>query len=130
MILCSGCFDGLHAGHVDYLEAAKALCGDDEVLVVAVAPDSYIRTKGREPFWGQRERRRTVEALDCVDAAVTQTAASVAGLIRQYRPRLFVKGPDWEHRLPEDVLIACRDTGTEIGYVQTPGRHVTDARHG
>ena len=128
MILTSGCFDGLHAGHVRYLEAAKALCSDDEVLVCAVAPDEYIRqAKHREPFWPQSDRVRAIEGLIAVDAAIEQTALTPAGLIRQHRPRLFVKGPDWDGRLPADVQVACKEVGTSIAYVDTPGLHVSEA---
>lgn len=129
MILCSGAFDGLHAGHVAYLEAAKALCEGDELLVCAIAPDSYIQqSKGRAPYWHQADRLRTVTALGCIDAAIPQVRQSVADLIHQHRPRLFIKGPDWEGRLPEDIQNACTAVGTSIGYVETPGRHVSDAR--
>lgn len=128
MILCSGAFDGLHGGHVAYLEAAKSLCDEDEMLVCAVAPDRYITTaKGRIPLWSQPDRLRTVTAVGVVDAAVAQVDASVAGLIRHYKPRLFVKGVDWQECLPEDVMRACDETGTAIAYVETPGTHVTEA---
>ncbi len=129
MILTSGAFDGLHAGHVQYLEAAKALCEGDELLVCAIAPDEYIvQTKGRQPYWHQADRLRTVTALGCIDAAIPQVRQSVAELIDQHRPRLFIKGPDWEGRLPEDIQRACERVGTAIGYVDTPGRHVSETR--
>lgn len=129
MILTSGAFDGVHAGHVQYLEAAKALCEGEEVLVCAIAPDDYIAAvKGRAPYWHQGDRLRTVHALACVDAVLPQQPLSVAPFIRQYRPRLFVKGPDWQDRLPEDVLLACDDVGTDIVYVNTPGTHVAEAK--
>ena len=129
MILASGCFDGLHAGHVDYLSAAKALCGHDELLACAVAPDSYIRTqKGRAPYWPQHQRARTVRALQDVDAVILHAQPSVAEVIRDVKPRLFVKGPDWEGRLPEEVLLACEEVGTSIAFLETPGRHVREAR--
>lgn len=127
MVLCSGAFDGLHAGHVLYLEAAKQLCRTDELLVCAIAPDAYIlNQKQRLPRWPQHDRLRTVTALGVVDAAVSQAAPSVAPLIRDYRPRLFVKGEDWKTRLPEDVMAACDEVGTAIAYVETPGRHVSE----
>lgn len=129
MILTSGAFDGVHAGHVAYLEAAKALCERDEVLVCAIAPDEYIvAEKGRQPFWHQHDRLRTVSALFCVDAAIPQQHQTVAELIYQHRPRLFIKGPDWEGRLPEAIHQACSDVGTAIGYVDTPGTHVSQTR--
>ena len=127
MILCSGCFDGLHAGHVAYLEAGKALCEQDELLVVAVAPDAYIEaSKGRQPFWSQTDRVRTVNALGCVDAAVAQDTPSVAPLIYDKLPRIFVKGPDWVGRLPEDVQRTCEKVGCAMAFVDTPGRHVRE----
>lgn len=128
MILTSGAFDGVHAGHVDYLNAAKSMCDDDEILVCAVAPDSYIeQAKQRKPFWHQADRLRTVHALDAVDAAIPQIDQSVASIIVRYKPRLFVKGIDWDGRLPEDVLNACYQTGTAIAFVNTDGRHVSEA---
>jgi cytidyltransferase-like protein len=128
MILCSGCFDGLHAGHVAYLEAADRFRLPEERLMVAVAPDSYIRTqKGREPFWPQLERGFAVEAIEYVDAVVLHEAPSVAEVIRLYRPRVFVKGIDWLDRLPPDVLEACRQAKTAREYVHTPGKHTSQA---
>ena len=127
MILCSGAFDGLHAGHVTYLQAAKALCEEEELLVCAVAPDQYIVTaKGRSPHWPQVDRVRTVHALAVVDAVLMQGPLSVAPLIHEYRPRLLVKGQEWADRLPEEVLQACQETGTGVAYVEAPGRHVQE----
>ena len=128
MVLCSGCFDGLHAGHVRYLHEAHALSPQD-ALVVAIAPDDYIRTtKQRAPFWGQAERAQTVLALGVVDRVIYQRASTPAGLIREYRPHAFVKGADWTHRLPEDVIEACRDVGCRIVFTDPPGTHTSEAR--
>lgn len=133
MILTSGAFDGLHAGHVAYLRAAARLSDDgqrDELLLVAVAPDAYIRqAKGREPFWTQRDRAATVEALHCVSGVLYQQDLSPADLIRTLRPRLFVKGADWHVMgLPIEVTVACAECGTVIVFTETSGRHVREAR--
>ena len=128
MILASGCFDGLHAGHVRYLQAARRL-STGETLAVAIAPDTYIRTaKQRDPYWTQRERAHTVFALGCVDTVIVQAEESIAGVIRDYHPRVFVKGPDWKGQLPADVLDACQEAGTQIVYTGTQGRHTREAR--
>ena len=128
MVLCSGCFDGLHAGHVRYLQAAHAL-SRTEALCVAIAPDDYIHHwKRRPPFWDQQARAATVLALGVVDRVICQTADTPASLIRAHRPRYFVKGPDWKHRLPEDVIEACRDVGCRIVFTETPGTHTSEAR--
>lgn len=118
----------MHAGHVRYLQAARRLA-PSETLSVAVAPDTYIQfVKKRQPYWSQTDRLQTVFALGCVDSVIAQASDSVAQVIRDYRPRLFVKGPDWRGQLPDDVLAACQEVGTEIQFVNTSGRHVRDAR--
>src|SRR5260370_7309343 len=50
IVFANGCFDLLHAGHVRYLEAAKAL-GD--ILIVAVNSDEQptsLKPECRPPF--------------------------------------------------------------------------------
>ena len=128
MVLCSGAFDGLHAGHTRYLTEASRL-RPREALCVAIAPDSYIRTaKGRDPFWSQAERAATVLALGVVDRVYGHAEDSPARLIRDLKPQWFVKGTDWRDKLPADILQACQDVGCEIRYVHTPGRHTSEVR--
>lgn len=128
MILASGKFDGLHAGHVRYLQAARQL-STAETLCVLIAPDTYIeQTRNRPAFWSQHDRAQTVYALACVDKVILQQEDDAAAEIRRLQPRLFVKGPDWRDRLPETVLAACQDVGAEVVFVQSAGRHVSEAR--
>lgn len=123
MILCSGAFDGLHSGHVAYLEAARAI-DPDHTLAVAVAPDNYIRTvKHREPRWSQAQRARVVQALAVVDLVILQPELSVAGTVRKYRPAMLVKGLDWVQTLPADVAQACVDAGTTMTFTDTEHTH-------
>lgn len=126
MVLASGCFDGLHAGHVRYLEACALVTGAKPI--VAIAPDDVIREKGHEPWWTQRERLETVKALRGVEGVIAQAALTPAAIIRAERPGWFVKGIDWEGKLPQDVIDACREVNCTIVYVDTPGRHVSEAR--
>lgn len=115
MILASGCFDGLHAGHVHYLRRAAA-CGTDDVIV-AVACDDYIRDyRGREPRWTYADRVAVIKALRWVSAVVEHGPRGVAHLIDELRPRVFVKGGDWSARAleAEGVAQACRASGTVI----------------
>jgi D-beta-D-heptose 7-phosphate kinase/D-beta-D-heptose 1-phosphate adenosyltransferase len=134
MILCSGCFDGLHSGHVTFLRLAQSFCrfeahnNRDEAFYVAVAPDDYIRThKGREPYWTQAQRRDTVAEIRGVTQAITQQELTPADCIRLYTPRVFVKGSDWAGRLPVEVVEACRAVGAMIVYLDVPGTHTSEA---
>ena len=128
MILASGKFDGLHAGHVRYLQAARNL-STGETLRVLIAPDSYIEaTRKRPAFWSQSDRAHTVYALACVDAVTLSVTDDGAQEIRDLQPRIYVKGPDWMDRLPLSVRQACHDVGAEIVFVNTVGRHAREAR--
>ena len=127
MILCSGCFDGLHAGHIRYLEAARLL--STEGLFVCVAPDEYILSaKNRKPYWIQVDRCKAVQALRCVSHAWCENEITLAHFIERWAPMAFVKGVEWAGRLPEDVETACRKAKTLIVFVDTPGRHVSETR--
>lgn len=131
MVLCSGVFDGLHAGHVAYLQAAARLCQDGERLMVAVAPDAYVvQHKHRQPRWSAADRVMTVRALKIVDAVRLHGDAGVEDVILASTPRLFVKAEDWKDRLTVEVLAACSARGTSILFIPeraTP--HTSEAIH-
>jgi len=67
IVVCSGYFNPLHSGHVDYLEAAKSL-GD--YLVVIINSDHQVKLKGSKAFMDEFERMRIVKALRCVNEAI------------------------------------------------------------
>ena len=127
MILCSGAFDYVHSGHTRYLLAARAL-DPSALLLVAIAPDSYIRTvKGRAPGWNQTCRMQTVAALQGVDGVIAQRETSVANLIRLLKPTAFVKGRDWMYRIPADVVAAIDAVGCRMVFTDTEATHTSEA---
>ncbi len=94
IILCHGCFDLIHPGHIKYFQAAKKM-GD--ILVVTVTPDEYIdKGKGR-PVFNQNLRVESIAALECVDyAAITKYRTAVETL-RLLKPDIYVKGQEFEN---------------------------------
>ena len=135
MILTSGCFDGLHAGHIRYLQAADERRNHGplfpEFLYCAVAPDSYIRSvKHREPYWSQADRIETLRALTVLSDVFAQGEEGLAPLIRVLRPRLFIKGIDWQGHLCAHIEHACEEIGCRIIFVETEARHGTAAHAG
>ncbi len=99
VIMTNGCFDLLHAGHVTYLEQAKAL-GDR--LIVAVNSDASVkRLKGQSrPINGLQQRMTVLAALACVDWVVAFAEETPERLYCNTLPDVIVKGGDY---LPEQI---------------------------
>jgi D-beta-D-heptose 7-phosphate kinase/D-beta-D-heptose 1-phosphate adenosyltransferase len=95
VVFTNGCFDILHAGHVRYLQAARA-CGD--CLVVGLNSDrSVAAIKGpRRPIVTQEQRAAVLAALACVDFVTLFDRPEPGDLIAAIRPEVLVKGADWE----------------------------------
>lgn len=121
LALTNGCFDWLHAGHLTYLEEARALA---DRLVVGVNDDSSVRRlKGAgRPLLPAAERALLVAGLECVDRVVVFDDLTAEELIRRLRPHLYVKGADYDwSNLPE--AAAARQVGCEVRFlVGLPGR--------
>jgi D-glycero-beta-D-manno-heptose 1-phosphate adenylyltransferase len=94
VVLTNGCFDLLHAGHVEYLAAAKR-CGD--ILVVALNGDRSVRVlKGAgRPLVPQAARAQLLAALAAVDYVVIFNTVRVTPVIKALRPDVYVKGGDY-----------------------------------
>jgi D-beta-D-heptose 7-phosphate kinase/D-beta-D-heptose 1-phosphate adenosyltransferase len=94
IIMTNGCFDLLHAGHVTYLQQAKAL-GDR--LVVAVNSDASVRQlKGEtRPINGLQERMTVLASLACVDWVVSFEEETPERLYCRVLPDVIVKGGDY-----------------------------------
>ena len=129
MILCSGCFDSLHFGHLQYLKRAERMCQDGEELIVALASDDYIReAKSRRPLWSFTERKAVLDHLTFVSKVVEHGRYGAHDAILKYRPRIFVKGIDWEHSIPPKVRDACKTVGCDLVFVNSEvSRHSSHA---
>ena len=94
VVFTNGVFDILHAGHVRYLEAARAF-GD--ALIVAVNADASVRRiKGpARPVNPEHERAELLAALSFVDAVTIFDEDTPAAIIEAVQPDVLVKGADW-----------------------------------
>ncbi|MGC9188907.1 MAG: D-glycero-beta-D-manno-heptose 1-phosphate adenylyltransferase [Sulfurihydrogenibium sp.] len=95
IVFTNGCFDIIHAGHVDYLEKAKSL-GD--FLVVGLNSDESVRRlKGKDrPVNPQEHRKKVLSALKPVDLVIIFDEDTPERLIKEIKPDVLVKGGDWK----------------------------------
>ncbi len=99
IVMTNGCFDILHAGHINYLEKARAL-GDR--LIIAVNDDASVqKLKGEtRPLNVLNDRMKVLEALSCVDWVVPFSEDTPERLIGNLLPDILVKGGDYK---PEEI---------------------------
>jgi D-beta-D-heptose 7-phosphate kinase/D-beta-D-heptose 1-phosphate adenosyltransferase len=105
VVFTNGCFDILHAGHVDYIRKAKAL-GD--ILIVGINSDASIRRiKGeKRPIVEEADRAELVASLKAVDYVTVFDEDTPGNLISALVPDVLVKGADWsvENIVGRDVV--------------------------
>ncbi|AYC34550.1 bifunctional D-glycero-beta-D-manno-heptose-7-phosphate kinase/D-glycero-beta-D-manno-heptose 1-phosphate adenylyltransferase HldE [Pseudomonas cavernae] len=94
IVFTNGCFDILHAGHVTYLEQARA---QGDRLVLAVNDDASVsRLKGPGRPINSVDRRMAVLAgLEAVDWVVSFSEDTPEDLLAQVKPDVLVKGGDY-----------------------------------
>ncbi len=95
VVMTNGCFDILHAGHITYLQQARAL-GD--CLIMAVNDDNSVkRLKGESrPINSLEHRMQLLAALECVDYVVSFSEDTPQKLIASILPHILVKGGDYK----------------------------------
>jgi len=96
LVFTNGCFDILHAGHVTYLEFARA---QGDCLVLGLNSDASVkRNKGDDrPINSEADRARVIAALECIDYVVLFDEDEPKALIEKIIPDVLVKGEDWAH---------------------------------
>jgi glycerol-3-phosphate cytidylyltransferase len=105
VVFTNGCFDVLHAGHVEYLAWARA---QGDVLMVGLnSDDSVRRLKGPErPFVVWDDRARILAGLRCVDAVVGFDELTPEVLLDRIRPDVHVKSEQYRiDDLPERAVV-------------------------
>lgn len=126
LVFTNGVFDILHAGHVEYLSAARAL-GD--LLIVGLNSDASVRALGKgenRPIHPLEDRAMVVGALRCVDGVLDFEESTPNALISVLKPEFHVKGGDYDpETMPETPLV--REYGGEVVILPLrPGRSTTE----
>jgi cytidyltransferase-like protein len=113
--MVDGAFDPLHRGHIEYFSAAARLL--DVPLLCNVASDRYVRTK-HAPLLPEDQRAAIVDAIRFISYThINQFDTET--ILRELQPKYYVKGKDWEGRLPPDQVRICGEQGITVVYLDT-----------
>lgn len=94
LVVTNGCFDILHAGHVTYLAAARAL-GD--ALLVGLNSDASVRQlKGTgRPVNSEQDRATVLAALAVVDGVCVFEEVDALRFLAEVKADIYAKGGDY-----------------------------------
>ncbi len=100
IVFTNGCFDMIHAGHIDYLSRASAL-GD--VLLIGLNTDASVkRLKGADrPVYDEMSRAMMLASFFFVSAVTFFPDDTPYELIKKVQPDVLVKGSDYK---AEDIV--------------------------
>jgi glycerol-3-phosphate cytidylyltransferase len=125
VVFTNGCFDVLHAGHVDYLAWARS---QGDALIVGLNGDASVRAlKGEpRPIVSFEDRATLLRALRSVDAVVGFGEATPVALLERIRPDVHVKSDQYrEDELPEREVV-LRHGGLLALAPHVAGKSTTD----
>lgn len=94
-ILCHGCFDVLHIGHVRQIREARRL-HEFHPLIVTITADQFIKKGAGRPIFNESIRAECLAALEDVDFVAIVHEATGVSAIQTIRPDFYVKGVEYE----------------------------------
>lgn len=112
VVFTNGVFDFVHAGHLEYLEKARAL-GD--MLVMAINTDASVqRIKGpTRPINSEEDRANVLCGLRCVDYVTLFGEDTPTQILDLLKPSIHAKGGDYDpEKMPETPTV--RKHGGEV----------------
>ncbi len=112
IIVASGYFDPIHAGHLVYLRLAKQLGGK---LIVILNNNYQCVLKKGKPFMKQEERAEILKAIRYVDDVFISIDKdkSVCKSLKAIKPDIFANGGDrHQGEIPETKV--CKELGIKM----------------
>lgn len=88
-IWTDGCFDIIHAGHVDYLQKAGRL----GFMIVGITSDKSVRKEKGKLIIPQNERAKIIQSIEGVDEVII--VDNTAKVLKTVKPDIYVKGGDY-----------------------------------
>jgi len=113
IVMTNGCFDILHAGHITYLEQAKAM---GKRLLVAVNDDASVAIlKGASrPIVPLDQRMHILAALRVVDWVISFSEETPLRIIKKVMPDVLVKGGNYQ----AETIVGAQEVLSNGGQVK------------
>lgn len=115
IVLCAGCYDLFHIGHLHFINKAK-MCGD--ILVVSVLSDEFTRKSknNNRPIIKERDRSIIIDNLKSVDYTIILNKSKKEHNLSEYN--LFPK----EQQLIEKYIPIIEELHPDIFFLSQETR--------
>lgn len=124
IVLCNGCFDPLHYGHILHFRAAREF---GNWLVVSVTMNGYVGKGPGRPVFDEIERADMIRELRCVNEVVLVESSLDA--LKKVRPHVFVKGGEYIEHMDNADLDHCEWAGIQVAFTTTKCYSSTNLLH-
>ena len=113
----NGCFEILHAGHVNYLKQAKS---KGDYLIVGLNSDDSVRAlKGEsKSIVPQEQRAEVLAGLNSVDYVTIFNEKTVSNCLGALRPDVYAKGGDYDiEKMDQDERKIIESYGGSFAFI-------------
>jgi len=93
IVLCHGCFDLLHIGHIRYFHRAKE---HGDILVATLTPDRFVDKGPSRPAFTEDLRAEALASLKEVDYVAINEWPTAVNTLRLLRPHVYAKGSEFK----------------------------------
>ena len=94
-----GTFDGLHPGHLSYLEQLRKL--GDKVIIVVARDKNVEKIKNKLPHFNEQERIKTIEKTAVVNSVLLGHESDFYNCIKEVKPNIIGLGYDQKADIKE-----------------------------
>lgn len=112
--------DIVHKGHLEMLQNAKGIAGQDGRLIVGILTDKAVMEKKLKPLLSFEERVELARNIKCVDLVVAQNTYSPYDNIESIRPDILMESTSHEVSKKEKVLMADLISHRKIRVITVP----------
>ena len=120
-VLCVGCFDLFHRGHLRHLEAAYDM-GDK--LVVAVTRDVAVKKGNGRPIYRQSDRAALIQGIWCVEKVILVYSSLEA--LQEVSPDIFALGSEYRRKMLKEDREYCAKHGIQVRFTNEPAMSSTE----
>lgn len=93
VVLCHGCFDLLHVGHIRHFHQAKK---HGDVLMVTITPDRFVDKGPNRPAFNQELRSESLASLQEIDYVAINEWPTALEALKIIRPTVYAKGSEFK----------------------------------